>query len=254
MKKLLPIIFCFVFLLFAEKVDAQNLSSGIAQSIPLPGNVSDGYVICSSASGYEPCNFGYESNMIGVVSMSPAASFESSIPQSGYYPIITAGKAYVLVSSKNGNIEAGDYITSSTENGLATKVQKSGYALGIALESFTPSTSTDTGKILASIDIRPVVLSQKAGNNILQLVREGIDVAFLSPLSALRYIVASIVILFSIVFGFLHFGKLAKNGIEAVGRNPLASKTIQLSVFFNVLLTIGVIAVGLGVSYLILVL
>ena len=244
------------FLVLAKPivVQAQDVSSGVAQSVAVSGNPSDGAVVCGTSTSTTLCTAAYDPNMIGVVTLAPAVSFDTASPQAGYVPLIESGKAYVLVSSDHGSIAVGDYLTSSTTRGIADKAQKSGYVLGTALESYSATDMTKAGKILVAVDVRPVVMTQGAGNNIMELIREGVDGAFLSPLSALRYVVASLVVLFTIGFGFLHFGKLAQNGVTAVGRNPLASRAIQMSVLFNVVLTVGVIGVGVGIAYLVLVL
>ena len=64
---------------------------------------------------------------------------------------------------------------------------------------------------------------------------------------------AGIVALVSVLAGLIFFGKVARGGIEAIGRNPLASKMIWLSVVMNVVLTTAIMLVGVAIGYLILV-
>jgi F0F1-type ATP synthase membrane subunit c/vacuolar-type H+-ATPase subunit K len=52
----------------------------------------------------------------------------------------------------------------------------------------------------------------------------------------------------------IYFGKASRAGIEAVGRNPLAKRVIQLTVVMNIVLTIVIVLVGLAIAYLILIL
>lgn len=231
---------------------AVDNSSGVAQDIYLSGEIKDGLVICSGDTGNHPCASGYDPSMIGVVSLTPSVSVGAATPSAGSTPLVSSGKARVLVTNTTGNIQVGDLVTSSENPGLATKMQKSGYALGTAMQSFEPSGENQTGYITVSIDIRPAILNSKAGSNLIELVKQGLESTFLTPLSSLRYIVAAIIIIFTLVFGLSHFGRLAKSGVEAVGRNPLASRAIQLSVLFNVFLTIGIIGIGLFVAYLVL--
>ena len=54
--------------------------------------------------------------------------------------------------------------------------------------------------------------------------------------------------------GFIYFGRIAKAGVEAIGRNPLASRTITSGLVLHILLTIVIVGAGLGIGYLILVL
>jgi len=257
MKKLFFIIFLIFLPPFSQRggrgvIWAQNISSGVAQYVKLDPNTQDGMVVCTSDTGNLVCNRASDPNMIGVVSLSPAASFGVASPPFDSFPVINNGKAYVLVSGENGSIKSGDFITSSSTSGLAVKAIKSGYVLGLAVDSFSGNTVSDTGKILVNIAVRPAVLSTKAGTNLILLIKQGMETAFLTPISSLRYIVAGIIAILSIGYGLSHFGKLAKSGVEAVGRNPLAAKAIQMSVFFNVILTVSVIGLGVAVAYLIL--
>jgi len=233
-------------------------SAGVAQYLEIPGEVEDGMVICTSSEGSLPCQAGYDPNMVGVVTLVSAitigeatASAEAG-PLAGTYPVTNSGQAYVLVSDENGEIKKGDFITSSTQPGVAVKALKSGFVLGTALEDFHEADDDGNTRILASIAIKPAVLSTRAGANLIEMIRQGLEAAFLTPLSALRYVVAGILVIISVTYGFFHFGRLARSGVEAVGRNPLASRAIQMSVLFNVILTIGVIGVGVGIAFLVL--
>jgi hypothetical protein len=233
-----------------SSVRAVDTSSSIAQYIAISGETSDGMLICAGETGNVPCTRGYDPNMVGVVASTPAVSFQTETPASGTVPIVNSGKAYVRVSGVNGGVVAGDFVTSSLESGVAVKALKSGYVLGAATQDWQPENPEDTELLLVSIGIKPAVLSTSASDNLFELIKQGMESAFMTPLSALRYVVAGIILILSVGFGLTHFGKLAKSGVEAVGRNPLASKAIQLSVMFNVLLTVGIILVGVAVAYL----
>ena len=231
---------------------ANEVGSGVAQYVALSAGAPDGAIVCQTDNLNQLCNLAYDPNMLGVISLSPAVTIGTATPSSQVTPIIAAGRARVLVSAKNGPIAIGDYVTSSTDPGIAVKMTKSGYALGTALENFNPTDSSETGQINVALNIRPAVMSTKAGNNLLEMVKQGMESAFLTPLSSLRYLIAGILVILSVGYGLSHFGHLAKSGVEAVGRNPLASRAIQLSVLFNVILTIGIIGVGVFIAYLVL--
>jgi len=239
-------------LLLVVPVFGVDVSSGVAQYAAIKQEVSDGMVVCSTTSGIEPCTREGDPNLLGVVSLSPAVSFGVATPSAGSVPVVSSGLSTVQVSGANGAIEVGDFLTSSTTAGLAVKALKSGYVLGTASESWVPESSEAVTTMTASLAIKPAVLSANAGNNLLDMIRQGVEAAFLTPLSALRYIVAGVILIISVGFGFLYFGKLARSGVEAVGRNPLASRAIQMSVLFNVVLTVGIIMVGVAVAYLVM--
>ncbi len=250
---LAQIIFAAAFLLFASKgVLAQIVTgSGVATSTAITGEYKDGDVVCVDGSDIgSVCKKAYDSNMIGVIVENPGVSF---IDDSGGVPVVSSGNVYTNVSSINGSIRRGDFITSSTTPGVAQLAKKSGYVLGLALEDYTNTNANEVGKILVSVSVRPAILTTGAGDNLIELVKEGVSGAFESPLAALRYIVAGILVVASFLFGVLHFGKMAKSGVEALGRNPLAARTIQFGILLNVLIAIVIMALGLGIAYLVLI-
>jgi F0F1-type ATP synthase membrane subunit c/vacuolar-type H+-ATPase subunit K len=232
---------------------AQTGALGISVPAAIAGATFDGALICagSNGGGYVLCTTAYNSNMYGVVVTNPEISFESK--ETGTSPVITWGNAYVAVSSINGTIKKGDFVTSSVTPGVAELAKKSGYVLGTALEDFTNSDPAQKGSILVAVGVKPAVLSAGAANNLIQLIVEGMSGAFESPLAALRYIVAGILVVASFFFGILHFGRVAKSGVEALGRNPLAAKTIQFGIIMNVMIAIVIMLVGLGIAYIVLV-
>jgi len=250
---LAQIIFIVGFLFFTSKgVLAQiTTGSGVATSTGISGDYKDGDVVCVDGNDIGiVCKKAYDSNMIGVIVENPSVSF---ISDSGGVPVMSSGNVYTNVSSINGPIRRGDFVTSSATPGVAQLAEKSGYVLGVALEDYTNTNTSEVGKILISVSVRPAVLTMGAGDNLIELIKEGVSGSFESPLAALRYIVAGILVVASFVFGILHFGKMAKSGVEALGRNPLAAKTIQFGILLNVLIAIVIMALGLGIAYLVLI-
>jgi len=246
---------CCIFLFLPFSVQAQQTSSGVAVSLRFStADVSDGDIVCNTPEGAIPCRKPYDSTIIGVLVLSPAVSLERiDATGSATMPVISMGKAYVRVRSIEGGVKKGDFITSSETPGLGQKVEKSGYIIGISLEDAAFATGEAEKKILVALSIRPAFFSTNAKSNLMQLIREGVEGTYTSPLSALRFILAAATTLLSVILGFIYFGRVARSGVEAIGRNPLAGKMIQLSVVFNILLTIGIMGAGVTISYFILV-
>ena len=233
-------------------VVASEVSSGVAQYAQIAGEVENGMVVCSTTSGVELCSREGDPNMLGVVSLAPAVSFGVATPSANSVPLVNSGASTVRVSGGNGAIREGEFLTSSSTPGIAVKAIKSGYVLGTAAESWTPESPESVTELAVTLAIKPAVLSNKAGNNLVEMIRQGVEAAFLTPLSAFRYIVAGAILIISVGMGLTYFGKVARSGVEAVGRNPLASRAIQLSVLFNVILTVGIVVVGVAVAYLVM--
>lgn len=94
----------------------------------------------------------YQNNSIGVVVKKPAMLFDEQTVKIGnmdsyeYDPfkpaIVTGGQNLLKVSTANGSISKGDYLTASSIPGTAVKMHKSGHAIGIALEDVASSGSS----------------------------------------------------------------------------------------------------------------
>lgn len=124
--------------------------------------------------------------------------------------------------------------------------------IGKAMENYTENDPEKIGKILVNLQIGYGTAQKNLRGNLLELLRVGIDAPFITPLLSLRYILAALVVVISFVFGFLFFGRVARTGVEAMGRNPLAIRSIAVGVVVNFLLTLSIMLIGLAVAYLIL--
>lgn len=93
----------------------------------------------------------YSSKSLGVVSTYGVGQFgkplgHSSIPENQNPTAIgLSGKVPVIVSNSNGNIQAGDPITTSDIPGVAVKATAAGKIIGYALEPFDGSTKVSSG-------------------------------------------------------------------------------------------------------------
>jgi hypothetical protein len=86
----------------------------------------------------------YDRYVLGVVSTQPG-SVLSQTPLNGGTPVIVAltGRVPVKVTAENGDIRAGDPLTSASEPGYAMKATGPGMILGHALSDFSSSTQSD---------------------------------------------------------------------------------------------------------------
>ena len=189
--------------------------------------------------------------MYGVVNDNPNAAFVTDAEGSKF--VVTTGIASVRVTSSNGEISIGDLVTSSETPGVGQKATQNGFVLGAALSEFKPSGGEAEGTVNVSLNIRATnEVTTDAGSDLLATLRQGLTSVFLTPLAALRYISAGLIVLAAFVLSFVYFARIAKAGVEAIGRNPLSSRTIQSGVVLHVLLSMVIIAAGLGIAYLIL--
>ena len=114
---------------------------------PTPGEV-----ICTSLVAQETveaCQTSYDKNVIGVVSTAPHLTMGMEIAGENAIRMTLNGRVPVKISTENGAIQIGDYLTSSSQPGVAMKATKAGRVIGIALESYQ---SEKTGNIIIFIN------------------------------------------------------------------------------------------------------
>jgi F0F1-type ATP synthase membrane subunit c/vacuolar-type H+-ATPase subunit K len=238
---------------FAKEIIAQNDSEGYAITVPITEEVEEGDIICTSDVGFIKCSQDYQTSVYGVVVANPAVAITDSDIENAAL-ILTSGIATVKVNASGGEIKEGNLVTTSTFPGVGKLAERNGYVLGSALDGYTNENLENIGKIQISLNIHPASGLRGRGNNLVQFIRDGIAVPIFDPLDSLRYILAVIMVIVSFTLGMVYFGRSSRAGIEAVGRNPLAQKMIQLTVFMNIVLTIVIVLVGLSIAYLILIL
>lgn len=260
--KLAKIIFLFsitlsfwmTFMGSALADNSSGISEGLAIQIPIADkNVRDGDIIAATSKGYKLATFSYDPSVYGVVSERPAILLKET-PPNNETPVITSGKAFVRVSTIGGSIKKNELITSSKIPGVGQKADTNGFVLGLALEDYNNSNPNAIGKILVSVNPHYNATFIATRTNLIESIKIVAGSPLLSPLTTLRYLLAALIAIASFVLGFIYFGRIARTGVEALGRNPLAARIIQLGIVLNVALTAIIILVGIGIAYLILIL
>ena len=255
MKKF-SLVFSFILLsiVSVSVVKAQVSSSGVAITVPVEGDLQSGQIICLDEGRYRACTTTYDSDMFGVVDDSPASVFETIQEGENLRYVMQDGITAVQVTNAAGNIEEGDFVTTSNTVGVAEKATINGYVLGSALTSFSADEPGAVGEILVAVNIHPIATLSGTRGDLIQILRDGLSAPLFGPLESLRYILAALVVLIAFGLGFVYFGRVAKAGVEAMGRNPLASRKIQVTVAINVVITVAIVFSGLLLAYLILIL
>jgi hypothetical protein len=254
MKKSAFIITIVIFLGGAFPVFAQSpLSNGTAIGIPYNGKVQNGDIITSTSNGYKLSNSPYDPQVFGIVSLNPAVYLKNTTAKN-QIPVVSNGQVVIRVSSQNGNIEAGDFITSSKTPGVGERATDNGYVLGNADQGYSSNDPKKTGLILVTLQPHFAQLTNNITHNLFSAFTLGLSAAVDTPLGVIRYIVAGLITMLSFFFGFRFFARASNRGVEAIGRNPLAKQAILVSVLFNTIITIAIMFFGVAISYLILVL
>ncbi len=249
------LISLFLFLTLEISVIAKDPILGVAQTIPInDSKVNNGSIVSTTSKGFILTQKPYDMSAIGVVAFNAAISIES-VNQNDkvkHYPIISSGTGKLLVSTINGPIVKGDPITSSPIPGVGMKATKSGFIVATAQENFTSNDPKELKPIQAVIVMRHSAPRATLQRNLFDIVNLSALAWTEEPLTVFRYLMAALVIILSFVLGFVAFGRVAGRGVEALGRNPLAARVIELGIALNVFVTIAIIAAGILVAILIL--
>lgn len=230
------------------QVIAQNSDLSVAVEVPFSGEISSGSLICSSEGGYELCQDEYTPSMYGVHTTIPSAGIEYQ-DQSGIL-VVRDGIVKVRASDSNGQIAVGDWVTASSDPGVVQKATRNGFVLGSALEA---ATANSESLISVALNIHPETRLANARSNLFEVMRQGSQTALLEPLNALRYFLAALLVVVCVILGLVFYGRLSRSSIEAIGRNPLAKRDIQVALFVQMVITGFVIAFGILAAYVVLV-
>lgn len=252
-KKILLVIFVFFLSSTFFTAFAQVLSSSIAVSVPIDEEVGQfGDIVVFKDGEYVLTDVPFDSTLYGVIAQDPVAYIQDTELEESKL-VVTHGEAFVRVTAKEGDILIGDYLTSSDIPGVARKADRSGFVIGVALEEYSSDDPEEIGRVLAYVDVRNQLIETTLRTNLFQTLRAGVESPSISPISALRYLLAALIVIATFIIGFISFGRSSGSGVEALGRNPLAKRSIQISIIFNFILTLFIMFLGLLLAYLILI-
>lgn len=226
-----------------------------------------GDLVALTADGIKRSNIDYDSKIFGVVINEPLAAYKRV---DGTGTIISRnGVVNVNVVTANGAIKTGDYITTSTLAGKGQKALASGYVVGVALKDFNEGEGTvvefkqfetaearqiGAGQIPLAIRIEYAEIStSRNANALLSRLNAALFSNVQDPekfVNVIRYVASGLVILFSIMIGLFILARVVPKGVEGIGRNPLARRSIVLYTGVNIVIVIIVILLGIGASLL----
>ncbi|SRR5258708_3651650 len=253
----MKLVKCFLLCIILSTIAAnfsygQSVSYTYATTYPIADkNVSDADIVSITNTGYVLSKIAYDNAMIGVITENPAVAIATQNKGTAY-PVTNSGIVNVNVTTANGPIQKGDPITSSTRPGIGMKATHAGFIIGFALQSYTSSNSNKIGKIAININIHFFSPASSILAVFGQLPSVFTAAASSEPNAFFKYTVAGSVVIISFIIGFISFGRVANTGLEALGRNPLAARMIQLGILLNVSITLVIIITGFVIAYLVL--
>ncbi len=240
---------------------AQINMSAIAKTYIISGNTPISGDLISFDKNTQTFHLSHlvnDPNLFGVVVKNPVVVLRKN---DGGIPLVETGEALVNVTTINGPIRAGDYITTSSIPGKGQKVTTNkSFVLGTALDSFLGASTTSTtaktsvyeGSIRVLISIGPKVLTSTASSSpVFSVVNSVTDISSITS-KILKYLLAAVITIGTITIAFRNFGASLKDSVLSVGRNPLAKSSIQSMVVLNTILIVLVSAAGLFIGFAVL--
>ena len=233
-------------------VGAQEFTADIASTYEVIDEAAiDGDIMVYTDEGIVRAAKPYDSTLFGIFQTTPLLVFTIEGDTTGK-PVVRAGTATVNVTNENGVIKAGDYITSSATVGKGQKATISGYVIGTALNDM----NEPTGRVEVAISIEYAELTN---SRTAARLFDALNIAAFESVrdpeklsQIMKYFSAGFVVMGSLVFSLIIFGRSITKGIEAIGRNPLAKSTIQVSMMLSSLMTVGIILLSIGAAFVII--
>ncbi len=233
----------------------------VVRGFKAKGTLEPGLIVALSGKATDTVETATEKDptkIYGVVIDPAQAPF--TVQKSGEQVFVSTGGSYpTLVSTQNGAIKAGDYISVSSVNGVGEKAKDQPTVLGKADANFDGSSQTITtttegykiGRINVSIipGRNPLVKDYLAIPAPLKRFGEAIAG---KNISALRIYVALSVFAVSAIIALSVLLVGVKSSITAIGRNPLSKKSILNGLFQVISVAVLVFIVGMFGVYLLL--
>jgi hypothetical protein len=212
-KKILPILYSLLLLLSQGlPVYAQESSLATATSVVVAEKgLKDGDIITSTKNGYKRSTIPYDPVLFGVVSLNPAIYLQDlALPNAT--PIVNLGKANVRVSTISGPIKTRRFHSLLLQLPASEKkFWTTATCIGTAEDEYDEKDPKKIGTILVTLNPHFAQVNSNITKNVFSAFRLGITAAILSPLGALRYIVAAFIAIISFYLGFRFFRPCIKS-------------------------------------------
>lgn len=226
-------------------------TGGVAVNVELADSqAGTGDIVSITKDGLVRSTTEYDVGIFGVVVEAPVLS--TGPKGDNTKAVISTGETLVKVSAADGAIEVGDFITSSAQAGVGKKATQAGYVLGKALEAYNNTGEVGAIKVAIAIGYSSAGLAPNAvASNILENVNKAIG----NPENfneLLRGLVAAIVVILTIIGALIGFIRFITKGLEAIGRNPMARRTIIGGMVLSGAVILILSGLGLGLAFAIM--
>jgi len=238
-----------------------SLADSFVQSFNSQGSIGIGWVVAidkKSPQTVEAAPASDSTQMYGVV-VDPSLAAVAIQNNGQQVFVANSGSYQVLVSSDEGAIKIGDYISMSNINGIAAKASPLENAvLGRALTSFDGKTGVITSAGGSSIG--RITIDIEPGRNPLSRDSVAVPSALRTlgdsiagkTVTALRIYSALAVFLMTAIIAACLLWIGIRSGMIAIGRNPLSKHSILRSLAEVIIIAVLIFIAGLLAVYLLL--
>jgi hypothetical protein len=243
-------------------VGAHASADTIVQSFKASSNIPPGWLVSltsNSTNTVELTPANQSNDIFGVTIESSQAPITLQRQSDQQIYVANSGTYPVLVSTQNGPIYAGDYLSISSTSGIAAKaVSNQSVIVGQASQKFngssgvlSSSNGVKVGKISAVIDVEanPLLKNNIAVPSVIRKAGTSIAGRDISPtriyLSLLIFVAAA-----ALAFGVLIAG--IRSSVISIGRNPLSKRPILRALSEVIISALLVLAMGVVAVYLLL--
>lgn len=260
-------LFLSVVILASAGFSSSVVAATVGEEFVVSDAYSEGFMVSIKKDSPEDIELTSLNNgeyFVGVVNNSENNSVTYSRSGSSV-SVSLLGEVRVFVSDVNGVIEKGDLVGASWLEGVGMKVEgvSDQTVVGVALESFDPSSAKEYGEIdtpdgkksiaISSILVR---LSDKDATSGTESDAGGLygfaDSIAGKNVSVFRALIASLVFLICLALAGFFVSSSIRGSFISLGRNPRASSAIYKGLLRTTLAALAVILLGAAVAYAVL--
>ena len=252
---------------------AETYGGGSVASYAADGPIDKGSIVILTGKDSNRVKIASQkdvTNMFGVVvdrTQLPLSVTNDGIENETF--VAVSGTYTVLVSNQEGNINAGDYLTLSSLNGVAMKAgdtdvtvfgrananfNDSNISLGTTtLKDSAGGTKTvKLGSVPVTIDIKSNPNHKSTDVNAPEFLKRVGEAVADKEVSPIRIYIGVAIAVISLLAAIAVLYAGIRNGVISIGRNPMSKKSIFRAIFEVILTAALILIIGLFAVYLLL--
>lgn len=252
---------------------AETYGGGSVASYAADGPIDKGSIVILTGKDSNRVKIASQkdvTNMFGVVvdrTQLPLSVTNDGIENETF--VAVSGTYTVLVSNQEGNINAGDYLTLSSLNGVAMKAgdtdvtvfgrananfNDSNVSLGTTtLKDSAGGTKTvKLGSVPVTIDIKSNPNHKSTDVNAPEFLKRVGEAVADKEVSPIRIYIGVAIAVISLLAAIAVLYAGIRNGVISIGRNPMSKKSIFRAIFEVILTAALILIIGLFAVYLLL--